>query len=143
MFNRSSLFSSSLPSLIWEFRHRELSLELELTWSDIPTSSTTLPLGMPAVSRGRCTAVGRSMIDSPFAWKWRGCRVGIPAFRLDRLGCEGIVSLFLHHIFVVKVQEITWSASYGENKTVKQSNDPLHLVMGQTKTPHPSESNQT
>jgi len=25
--------------------------------------------------------------------------------------------LFLYHIFVVKVQEIAWSASYGENKT--------------------------
>jgi len=24
---------------------------------------------------------------------------------------------FLYHIFVVKVQEIAWSASYGENKT--------------------------
>jgi len=51
--------------------------------------------------------------------------------------------LFLNHIFVVKVQEMTWSASYGENKTVKQSNDPLHLVMGQTKTPHLGGSNQT
>jgi len=27
--------------------------------------------------------------------------------------------LFLYHIFVVKVQEIAWSASYGENKTQK------------------------
>jgi len=27
--------------------------------------------------------------------------------------------LFLYHILVVKVQEITWSASYGENKTQK------------------------
>jgi len=27
--------------------------------------------------------------------------------------------LFLCHIFVVKVQEIAWSASYGENKTQK------------------------
>jgi len=26
---------------------------------------------------------------------------------------------FLYHIFVVKVQEIAWSASYGENKTKK------------------------
>jgi len=26
-------------------------------------------------------------------------------------------NLFLYHIFVVKVQEIAWSASYGENKT--------------------------
>jgi len=25
--------------------------------------------------------------------------------------------LFLYHIFVVKVQEIAWSAGYGENKT--------------------------
>jgi len=44
---------------------------------------------------------------------------------------------FLSHIFVVKVQEIAWSASYGENKTIKQSNGPLHLIMGQTNTPHP------
>jgi len=41
------------------------------------------------------------------------------------------------------VQEIAWSASYGVNKTVKQTNDPLHLSMGQTKIRHPSESNQT
>jgi len=27
---------------------------------------------------------------------------------------------FLYHIFVVKVQEIAWSASYGENKTHKE-----------------------
>ena len=26
---------------------------------------------------------------------------------------------FLYHIFIVKVQEIAWSASYGENKTQK------------------------
>jgi len=26
---------------------------------------------------------------------------------------------FLSHIFVVKVEEIAWSASYGENKTQK------------------------
>jgi len=44
---------------------------------------------------------------------------------------------FLSHIFVVKVQEIAWSASYGENKTIKQSNGPLHLVVGQTNTPRP------
>jgi len=41
------------------------------------------------------------------------------------------------------VQEIACSANYGVNKTVKQSNDPGQLVMEQTKTPHPSESNQT
>jgi len=27
--------------------------------------------------------------------------------------------IFIYHIFVVKVQEIAWSASYGENKTQK------------------------
>jgi len=44
---------------------------------------------------------------------------------------------FLNHVFVVKVQESVWSASYDENKTIKQSNGPLHLIMGQTNTPHP------
>jgi len=41
-------------------------------------------------------------------------------------GSEGFFSFFLFffffflsHIFVVKVQEIAWSASYGENKTQK------------------------
>jgi len=29
------------------------------------------------------------------------------------------LSFFLYDIFVVKVQEIAWSASYGENKTKK------------------------
>jgi len=54
-------------------------------------------------------------------------------------GSEGsfFFSFFLYHIFVVKVQEIAWSASYGQNKTVKQSNDPLHLIMGQTNTRRP------
>jgi len=34
------------------------------------------------------------------------------------------LSFFLYHIFVVKVQEIAWSASYGEKKTqnLKQTN---------------------
>ena len=34
------------------------------------------------------------------------------------------ILFFLYHIFVVKVQEIAWSASYGENKTQnpKQTN---------------------
>jgi len=40
-------------------------------------------------------------------------------------------------IFVVRVQETVWSASYDPNKTTKQSNGPLHLVMGQTNTPRP------
>jgi len=31
----------------------------------------------------------------------------------------GSLFYFLYHIFVVKVQEIVWSASYGENKTQK------------------------
>jgi len=44
---------------------------------------------------------------------------------------------FLYHVFVVKVQEPAWSASYGVNKTIKQSNGPLHLIMGQTNTPRP------
>jgi len=44
---------------------------------------------------------------------------------------------FFYQVFVVKVQETTWSASYGRNKTMKQSNGPLHLLMGQTKYPPP------
>ena len=38
----------------------------------------------------------------------------------EREGSEGsffFIFIFLYHIFVVKVQEIAWSASYGENKT--------------------------
>jgi len=42
---------------------------------------------------------------------------------------------YYYHVFVVKVQESVWSASYDRNKTIKQSNGPLHLVMGQTNTP--------
>jgi len=44
---------------------------------------------------------------------------------------------FFDQVFVVKVQETTWSASYGRNKTMKQSNSPLHHIMGQANTPHP------
>jgi len=46
-------------------------------------------------------------------------------------------TFFFYHIFVVKVQEIAWSTSYGQNKTLKQSNGLLHLFMGQTNTPRP------
>ena len=31
---------------------------------------------------------------------------------------------------LIKVQETVWSASYDRNKTSKQSNDPLHPLMG-------------
>jgi len=44
---------------------------------------------------------------------------------------------FLYHVFVVKVQETISSASYEENNTIKQFNDLLHLVRGQTNTTHP------
>jgi len=37
-----------------------------------------------------------------FAWKWwRGYPVGIFAFRLDRLGCEGIGGTGVDHEFMV------------------------------------------
>ena len=52
-------------------------------------------------------------------------------------------SFFLYHVFIVKVQEPVWSTSYDVNKTIKQSNGLLHLIIGQTKTPHPNQSNQT
>ena len=46
---------------------------------------------------------------------------GVRAIAEDGEGSEGSVFFFffflLYHIFVVKVQEIAWSASYGENKT--------------------------
>jgi len=51
---------------------------------------------------------------------------------------------FLSHIFVVKVQEIAWSASYGENKTQKPKrtnkgkirNKSLHLGSVLVPGPH-------
>jgi len=50
----------------------------------------------------------------------------------------------LYHIFVVKVQEIAWSASYGENKTQKPKrtnkgniqNSSLQLGSVQVPGPH-------
>ena len=38
---------------------------------------------------------------------------------------------------LIKVQGTTWSASYGENKTNKQSNEPLHALMGKVKPLEP------
>jgi len=35
---------------------------------------------------------------------------------------------------------MAWSASYGENKTYKQSNDPLHPLMGKIKPRNQSPS---
>ena len=36
---------------------------------------------------------------------------------------------------LMKVQETVWSASYDRNKTCKQSNNPLHPLMGKIKLP--------
>jgi hypothetical protein len=50
---------------------------------------------------------------------------------------------FLYHIFVVKVQEIAWSASYGENKTQnpkrtnKGKNRHRSLQLGSVPVPGP------
>jgi len=46
--------------------------------------------------------------------------------------------LFFFFFFIImyslfKVQETIWSASYDRNKTHKQSNDPLHPLMGKIK----------
>jgi len=43
-----------------------------------------------------------------------------------------LFSFFLYHIFVVKVPEIAWSASYGENKT----QNPKQTNKGDTITNH-------
>jgi len=37
---------------------------------------------------------------------------------------------FFVHVFAVKVQEKEGSASYGQNKTIKQSNDLVYVIMG-------------
>jgi len=39
---------------------------------------------------------------------------------------------FLYHIFVVKVQEIAWSASYGENKTQKPKRTNIGNIRNNT-----------
>jgi len=59
-------------------------------------------------------------------------------------GCvTGEISFFLFYfIFIImyslfKVQETIWSASYDRNKTHKQSNDPLHPLMGKIKPLQP------
>jgi len=41
--------------------------------------------------------------------------------------------LFFIMYSLIKVQETVWSASYDRNKTYKQSNDPLHPLMGKIK----------
>jgi len=54
------------------------------------------------------------------------------------------IFIFLYHIFVVKVQEIAWSASYGENKTQNPKrtnkgnirNNTLHLGSVPVPGPH-------
>jgi len=38
---------------------------------------------------------------------------------------------------VIKVQETAWRASYGRNKTYKQSNDLLHPLMGKIRPIEP------
>ena len=37
--------------------------------------------------------------------------------KMKEIGGSFFFLFFLYYIFVVKVQEIAWSASYGENKT--------------------------
>jgi len=76
--------------------------------------------------------------DAGSKLRWKSCRWGGKSE-------GGVFFLFLcffffffyNQVFVVKVQETTWRASYGRNKTTKQSNGPLHFIMGQTNTPHP------
>jgi len=48
-----------------------------------------------------------------------GVEISIPAGGSDEKdgAISGLFLLFLYHILVVKVQEIAWSASYGENRT--------------------------
>jgi len=42
-------------------------------------------------------------------------------------------SFFMIMYSLIKVQETVWSASYDRNKTYKQSNDPLHPLIGKIK----------
>jgi len=42
---------------------------------------------------------------------------------------------FLYHVFIVKVQELTCSASYGVKKTLIPNIHQLHLFMGKIKHP--------
>ena len=55
-------------------------------------------------------------------------------------GNRGLFLFFIFYFFIfiimyslIKVQETMWSASYDRNKTYKQSNDPLHPLMGKIK----------
>jgi len=53
-----------------------------------------------------------------------GVEISIARGGADEKAEENRCLFFLYHIFVVKVQEIAWSASYDENKTQnpKQTN---------------------
>jgi len=48
-----------------------------------------------------------------------------------------IFLFFFIHVFVVKYKKQHGALAMAETKLCKQSNGPLHLVMGQTNTPHP------
>jgi len=49
---------------------------------------------------------------------------------------RGLFYLFLYHIFGVKVQEITWNASYAKSKTHLTNNPHLrHPIMGKGQAP--------
>jgi len=55
--------------------------------------------------------------------------------RVKKQGNRGL--FFFNHVFVVKYKKLHGELVMAETKLCKQSNGPLHLVMGQTNTPHP------
>jgi len=66
----------------------------------------------------------------------------------ENLGLFIFIFIFLYHIFVVKAQEIAWSASYGENKTQnpKRTNKGnirnISLQLGSVPVPGPPTGTQ-
>jgi len=59
------------------------------------------------------------------------------------MGMSNIYFIFYIIYSLLRYKQSREALAMAKTKPSKQSNNPLHLVMGQTKTPHPSESKQT
>ena len=82
---------------------------------------------------------GRSEAEDTLTMISHGVEISIAGGGADEKdgAREGSFFIFFY-IFIImyslfKAQETIWSASYDRNKTYKQSNDPLHPLMGKIK----------
>jgi len=82
--------------------------------------------GRPIPGGERCLTATKA------AWTMTSLLTKWGVVETKEIGGFFLILFFIFYIMysLIKVQETVWSASYDRNKTCKQSNDPLHPLMG-------------